>query len=699
MKKTVQQVVPLSLALALAGAMAAQPVSPDDPPSRVARLSYMSGQVSFEPSTVNDWAPASLNYPLTTGDNLYTDNGARAVLRVSRNSIRLAPGTNFQMVNLSDQIAQMSINSGALDVKVRNIFEGESWEVDTPNGAVTLLRSGEYRIDTDPSRNATMVTVRAGDALVTSNNQSFPVHARQTAYIDPNGQPNIADMNPPDDFDQFGESRDRIEDAPPPPYVSQYVTGYDDLAAYGTWQPSPDYGYMWVPRVEAGWAPYHNGHWAWVGPWGWTWVDDSPWGFAPFHYGRWAYVNNYWGWVPGPVAERPIYAPALVAFVGGSGFGIGVGIGGGIGAVGWFALGPREPYFPSYSVSNNYMRSVNISNTTITNITVINNVNNFHNVTYANQRVTGAVMAVPQNSFASGASVQRAAVRITPDQMRSVQVVAAAPVVPQRASVMAAGARAGGPVARPPANVTARPVIAKIAPPPAPVRFEAQQQALQQNPGHAVAPQQLQSIRQATPASAPTRMPVKTINPAQVHAFTPVPHAGPAPAAAAPVSNGRPANAPAPVSTVPRPQNAPPPQNVNRPTTPPPGSATHPQNTAPVTPAPRPQAAPPSTYTPRPQNAPPPAAVNRPAPTPANTPRPQNTEPAPRPQAAPPPAVSRPAEPAPALRQQAAPPPAVNRPAPPSPQQRPPAAAPKAAAPAPKPAPKPKEEKTKEEKQ
>ena len=211
MKMTVRQVVPLAFALALAGTLSAQ----DDPPSRVARLSYMTGQVSFEPPTVNEWGPATLNYPLTTGDNLYTDvNASRAVLRLSRNSIRLAPGTNFQFVNLSDQVTQMSINSGALIVKLRNLWDGESWEVDTPNGAVTLLRTGEYRIDTDPNRNATMVTVRSGDAEVTSNNQSFPVHARQTVYLDPNGQPNIADMNPPDDFDQFGYSRDRIEDAP-----------------------------------------------------------------------------------------------------------------------------------------------------------------------------------------------------------------------------------------------------------------------------------------------------------------------------------------------------------------------------------------------------------------------------------------------------------------------------------------------------
>ncbi len=73
-------------------------------------------------------------------------------------------------------------------------------------------------------------------------------------------------------------------------------------------------------EVPAGWAPYRNGHWAWIDPWGWTWVDDAPWGFAPFHYGRWTVVDDRWGWVPGPVRQRAVYAPALVAFIGGAEF-------------------------------------------------------------------------------------------------------------------------------------------------------------------------------------------------------------------------------------------------------------------------------------------------------------------------------------------------------------------------------------------
>src|SRR5450631_3491757 len=129
-------VLAVTVLLAVVGIAAAQD---SDPPSRVARIAYIKGAVSFEPASVDQWTDASLNYPMTTGDNLYTDNGARAVLRIGRNSIRLNSGTNFQFVNLSDSVVQTSVNAGGLSLHVRHLFEGESWEVDTPNGAVTVL--------------------------------------------------------------------------------------------------------------------------------------------------------------------------------------------------------------------------------------------------------------------------------------------------------------------------------------------------------------------------------------------------------------------------------------------------------------------------------------------------------------------------------------------------------------------------------
>ena len=60
-----------------------------DPPSRVARLNYMNGSVSFRPGSVEEWTSATLNYPLTLGDHLWTDPGASTEMQVGSTAIRM----------------------------------------------------------------------------------------------------------------------------------------------------------------------------------------------------------------------------------------------------------------------------------------------------------------------------------------------------------------------------------------------------------------------------------------------------------------------------------------------------------------------------------------------------------------------------------------------------------------------------------
>jgi uncharacterized protein DUF6600 len=433
----------------------------DDPPSRVARLNFLEGSVSFQAAGHDDWAAATPNYPLTVGDHLWADDRSHAELHLGSTAIRLDSHTAIAFLNLDDRMTQVRLSDGTINISIRYLDENESYEVDTPNGAVTLLRPGRYRIDADPDRQLTTVTVRGGEAEVTAGGQAFPVHARQSAYVTGADQPNteMAAAGPSDDFDLWWERRDdRAERRPPPRYVSREMIGYEDLDDYGTWRDYPGYGPCWVPRVEAGWAPYHNGHWVLVEPWGWTWVDDAPWGFAPFHYGRWAFYGGGWVWLPGAVAVRPVYAPALVAWVGGSHFGVGIGIGGG---VGWFPLGPREAYIPSYRVSNTYVTRVNV-----TNVTNVTNITNVTNVTYVNQRVPGAVTAVSRTDFVSARPVARVAVAVPASAVASAQV-STREIPVSRQEAVAARPVPSAAVARPPQSVVRAPVVTKTAPPPA----------------------------------------------------------------------------------------------------------------------------------------------------------------------------------------------------------------------------------------
>jgi hypothetical protein len=377
-----------------------------------------------------------------------------------------------------------------------------------------------------------MVRVRSGEGEAWGEGAAYVIGAGQqytflgTGLRDYSTDP----LPPPDDFDRWAYDRDRREEAPVAArYVSPEVIGYSDLDDYGQWRTVENYGNVWVPtQVAADWAPYRFGHWAWVDPWGWTWIDDAPWGFAPFHYGRWAYVSSRWCWVPGPIRARPVYAPALVAFVGGSGgFSLSLSTGS-VAGVGWFPLGPGEVYRPAYTASRGYFTNVNVSNT-IVNTTVINNVYNNVNVTnvvYRNREVAGAVTAVPATTFAGGQPVGRNAVRVPRERIERERVVSVAAVAPSHTSVLgttaavAAGATAAVAVKRPSQAVLARPAVAKVAPAPVPPSFESKASMMAAQPGK---PLEAEKLNQLKPAKTGVERNVKVAVPAGGAAMTPKP--------------------------------------------------------------------------------------------------------------------------------------------------------------------------------
>ncbi len=516
-----------SLILVLVLAVPKVASADDDPPGRVARLSVTEGQVSFSPAGTDDWVSGVLNRPITIGDKLWTDRDSRAELHVDSAAFRLGGQTGISFLNLNDQTIQLSITEGTVSIRVRRLGDDESLEVDTPNLAFSILRPGRYRVDVDEAGDATIVSVRDGQGEITGGGSAYTVHPGEMGTFSGTDtlDADIEDVGDVDDFDNWCDERDLHEDhAVARRYVSDDVIGYEDLDDNGGWRPVPEYGTVWFPHTTIiGWAPYRYGHWAYIAPWGWTWVDDAPWGFAPFHYGRWVFVAGAWGWVPAPprvvgvAYVRPVYAPALVAWVGGPHFAVGVGFaGGGFAAgvnVGWFPLGPREVFVPSYAVSRAYVSRVNISNTTV-NETVVNNYYNttvinknvtVNNVRYVNQNVPGAVTATSPHAFTSAQPVSRNLVAVNQREVESAPVGVSAPsVAPPKQAVMGSGAATN---VHPPAALANRAVVAKTAPPPPPT-FEKQQAAIQANHGQPISMAQTRQIQPArtTAAVAPVKI-------------------------------------------------------------------------------------------------------------------------------------------------------------------------------------------------
>jgi hypothetical protein len=346
--------------------------------------------------------------------------------------------------DLDEGAAQFILQQGGVNARVRELAQGENFEIGTPNVAFRALQPGDYRIDVDPQTQQTRVIVRSGLAAVFGEGgQSLQLAAGQQATFSGRA---LAQVRSPlfvqDDFGLWVAERNRQEDQSiAARHVPRGVVGSSQLDAYGAWGEDPTYGAVWYPRIATtDWAPYRQGHWSWIQPWGWTWIDDAPWGFAPFHYGRWTMIGNRWAWVPGRMAARPVYSPALVVFLGGGASQFSLGAGSGP-AVGWYPLAPGEAWWPWYRTSPHYVGHAN------------HNINlNAYPRNYANhlwRQRPFAVTAVREDDFRRGRPVERHWQRVQPNAIGQAQV-GVVPVRPEQRRITSPSPRLQ---ATPPATV------------------------------------------------------------------------------------------------------------------------------------------------------------------------------------------------------------------------------------------------------
>ncbi|MEO7851801.1 MAG: DUF6600 domain-containing protein, partial [Rubrivivax sp.] len=337
----------------------------DDPPGRVGRIGAVQGEAWVFEAEQGEWVPAQRNRPLTGGDRLSTGADGRVELGVGSTAMLLGASSELEAVQLDDERIELQLHRGQFAVNIRSREVAGEMKVLTREGRFAFQRGGLYRIDRRDDTSS--ASVWRGDMSFQHDNFLLPIETGQAAEVWLDGPQRVPSSRwlPPlkDAFAAAVLQLDQAEQrSVSSRYVSAEMTGVEELDRYGRWEQHPDYGALWVPIVvSAGWAPYAHGHWAWVRPWGWTWVDDAPWGFAPFHYGSWLWWRGSWGWAPGPRVARPVFAPALVTWMGSGprpvlvpGRGRHVTPG-----VGWVPLGPREAYRPGYRASPSYVDRIN----------------------------------------------------------------------------------------------------------------------------------------------------------------------------------------------------------------------------------------------------------------------------------------------------------------------------------------------------
>ncbi|MGZ5183015.1 MAG: DUF6600 domain-containing protein [Ramlibacter sp.] len=346
------------MAFTALSALAALPASADDPPARVGRVALAQGEVGIGGGVGAEMSPAQVNWPVTSGTMLTTARGARTELRVGSTAVRLDGDSSLEVIALDDDSLRLRLHYGSASVRIVNADQLRGFELVTPQARVQLQQPGKVRIDAERVRDTSTVSVFDGAALVDAGGAQLTVRAGKRADISDGDMRTASAIQ--DAFDSWSAARDRLDaHAASSRYVTTEMTGYEDLDRYGSWRTDSAYGPLWTPTVGADWVPYRDGSWTWIEPWGWTWVDNSPWGYAPFHYGRWVLVNHRWAWAPGRRAERLVWAPALVGWVGGAGWNVSFRDRSHRPGFGWYPLSPHDRYVPSYLASDRHLAWLN----------------------------------------------------------------------------------------------------------------------------------------------------------------------------------------------------------------------------------------------------------------------------------------------------------------------------------------------------
>jgi hypothetical protein len=442
--------IPFMLLLALPGSSALADDEADFWAPTPPRLSYIDGQVSYLRRGSDDWVRARPNLALAEGDALYT--GQKANLEVQfddRSFARADENSQLTLVNEEASYIQFSVASGRVSFDIRSMKAGDTVEVSTPHAVFIIERAGYYRVEVNARTH--FITRHGGSAsLTTSDGGSLSIYPSEDIVITPGKPVQVATYAAPapDSWDRWNDTRtDRIGDSVSSRYLPPGVYGAEELDHHGYWRVVPDYGPVWIPRtMSRDWVPYSTGSWVWDPYYEWTWIDDAPWGWAPFHYGRWVNVDGFWAWAPGPVVRRPIYSPALVAFMIRD-HDVSLRISIGLPGLWWVALSWGEPVHPWWGRHEHrgQPRWAGWGGPRI--------VGDTERFRYRNAALPRAILTVPPDKFGREPFRATTETRFSHEQFTTIR--GELPIKPSRQNLMGGAPRG----VQPPRDILTRPVV------------------------------------------------------------------------------------------------------------------------------------------------------------------------------------------------------------------------------------------------
>jgi FecR protein len=293
-------------------------------PTRMARLTYVVGQVQLDGRNGGNAQPAVLNVPVLEGSVLSTANDGQAEIEFEDGSVvRLTPNSALSVVNLSvdgkgNFQTRLSLLHGLAYLELRSSPRYQ-YSLDAQGDTIAPVENSTFRVDIDQPPAIIAVLDGKVHVAAVSGGSAADAAAGQTLRSDAApGQPSmgnylVKDAIDPDSWDQWNVDRDLVaanaasnQTVARNGFAGDQGYGWSDLDANGSWYEVPGQGEVWQPYVAADggmddFDPYGYGDWSWTQDYGYVWASGYAWGWTPYRCGNWGYWGGFgWGWSPGP---------------------------------------------------------------------------------------------------------------------------------------------------------------------------------------------------------------------------------------------------------------------------------------------------------------------------------------------------------------------------------------------------------------
>ncbi|HEY3837492.1 MAG TPA: DUF6600 domain-containing protein [Bryobacteraceae bacterium] len=284
------RLLPLAAAFLVVAAQAATP-------ARFARLGAFEGTVEVQLDAADSWRPASLNLPLPESARIRTGPAAKLEIELDDTSTfrmwgeGLAELSDYTRLSGGQRITVISLDHG-LGYFTGDVGTGSSVHLLVPGAQISLKQGSRIRLQA--WEGASEIAIVEGSVRFTIPSAEMDLRQGQSARVTVPESTHFSLFREiaPLESDRWSDALDQAE--------AQSPASRLDLDHAGKWIEAGEYGTVWRPAPQPGWAPYRWGRWIWFQSVGFTWVGSEPWGWTPYHEGRWLqHPDLGWVWVPG----------------------------------------------------------------------------------------------------------------------------------------------------------------------------------------------------------------------------------------------------------------------------------------------------------------------------------------------------------------------------------------------------------------